>query len=897
MNTWLKRWFRSSPTRTICNNRRVRPALEILEDRTVPANSFLHTATDTLLLQLTTPETEVTLSGGILTITDINGGTSHDDLTINFSAGNYTITDGGGLELTTTIAGATGAGTSTLVIPSTGVTGIAVVAAEGDDDSILVQGVQAPLPAGLSIAADAGFDAVVVEADLNTGAGDIDISLTSGDAVTFAGLTPCTVAPAGVLMIWGGAAFADGEGFAVEIGGTTPGTDHDQLDAFESVTIGDNVWLTVTAVNGFVPTAGDSFTIIVRDGGSGTFLNLPEGATISNFLGSGLNATITYVGGDGDDVVLTAVAVPTTLVVDNTGDISDGNFAAGQLTLREAIERANQLANASTISFAPSVFGTPQTITLLNGQFTLTANMTITGPGANLLTLDANRLSRHFAVNTGVTAALSGWTLRNGTANGNGGSILNLGTLLTVADSYFVANTGGAGGAIVNLIGSELKVSNSTFSLNRANNGGGGVSNGGTATIVNSTFSGNTANASGGAIVNATAMTIANCTIVSNTAGGAGGGVLNNGTMNLNNCIIAGNSTDLSNSGGGLSAGFNLIGNSNSAGGLANGVNGNLVGVNGVGVRPLAKILEKNLADNGGPTPTHALKQSSPAINAGSDAAALAANLTTDQRGTGFSRFVDTVDIGALEQALAPARLTPDPIDPTKMALIVTGDGGDNKIRLRGTSQAGEVEVIVDGQGQGTFRPTGHVIVEGGEGADDIQVTGTKLPAWLYGGPGNDTLTSGEGDDVLLGGAGDDTLKGGNRRDLLIGGAGSDVLKGQRGQDILIAGFTPYDANTVAAQQALDALMAVWTAGAKEGYAARIVQLRDMGVGTGNSVRLNETTVSDDEVSDELHGNSTSAIEQPDVSDWFLANEDAQDRDTLVDRLPRETLTDIDPLI
>src|SRR5208337_1025368 len=56
------------------------------------------------------------------------------------------------------------------------------------------------------------------------------------------------------------------------------------------------------------------------------------------------------------------------------------------------------------------------------------------------------------------------------------------------------------------------------------------------------------------------------------------------------------------------------------------------------------------LANNGGPTQTMALLRGSPAINAGSNALAVDANLTTDQRGAGFPRIVGgTVDIGAYE--------------------------------------------------------------------------------------------------------------------------------------------------------------------------------------------------------------------------------------------------------
>ena len=83
-------------------------------------------------------------------------------------------------------------------------------------------------------------------------------------------------------------------------------------------------------------------------------------------------------------------------------------------------------------------------------------------------------------------------------------------------------------------------------------------------------------------------------------------------------------------------------------------MNGNIVGMGGTGAIPLANILDVNLENNGGPTRTHALTFSSPAINKGSNAQAVnssGAPLTTDQRGPGFPRiFNSTVDIGAFER-------------------------------------------------------------------------------------------------------------------------------------------------------------------------------------------------------------------------------------------------------
>ena len=63
--------------------------------------------------------------------------------------------------------------------------------------------------------------------------------------------------------------------------------------------------LSTAAVGGFSLSGAASFIIVSRTGGSGTFAGLLEGASIPNFLGSGIGAKITYAGGvGGDDIVL-----------------------------------------------------------------------------------------------------------------------------------------------------------------------------------------------------------------------------------------------------------------------------------------------------------------------------------------------------------------------------------------------------------------------------------------------------------------------------------------------------------------------------------------------------------------------------------------------------------------
>jgi hypothetical protein len=94
------------------------------------------------------------------------------------------------------------------------------------------------------------------------------------------------------------------------------------------------------------------------------------------------------------------------------------------------------------------------------------------------------------------------------------------------------------------------------------------------------------------------------------------------------------------------------------AGGLIDGGNGNIVGSAGSGTIDIATVLNPALADNGGPTLTHALVADSLAINAGDNSKAVDADgdpLVYDQRGeikegVGFDRIVDgVVDIGAFE--------------------------------------------------------------------------------------------------------------------------------------------------------------------------------------------------------------------------------------------------------
>ena len=96
--------------------------------------------------------------------------------------------------------------------------------------------------------------------------------------------------------------------FVVEIGGTQAGVGgYDRVSVKGTVDVDDAI-LDASLIDGFKPSVGDTFKIVANDGHdaiTGTFQGLAEGAQLTI---DGRFFTISYHGGDGNDVVLTATA-------------------------------------------------------------------------------------------------------------------------------------------------------------------------------------------------------------------------------------------------------------------------------------------------------------------------------------------------------------------------------------------------------------------------------------------------------------------------------------------------------------------------------------------------------------------------------------------------------------
>lgn len=99
--------------------------------------------------------------------------------------------------------------------------------------------------------------------------------------------------------------------YQIDLGGTTACTGYDQLNVTGTVDV-TGATPEVNLYDGYKPAKGQVYTIINNDGSdavTGTFQNLPEGAT---FTAGGYVYKVSYVGGDGNDVTLTVEGVPST---------------------------------------------------------------------------------------------------------------------------------------------------------------------------------------------------------------------------------------------------------------------------------------------------------------------------------------------------------------------------------------------------------------------------------------------------------------------------------------------------------------------------------------------------------------------------------------------------------
>ena len=299
-------------------------------------------------------------------------------------------------------------------------------------------------------------------------------------------------------------------------------------------------------------------------------------------------AAVAAGAGLGATVLLAPAAEAATFTVSNLNDSGAGS-------LRQAVLDAEAAAGPDTVVFQSGLSGT---ITLTSGEIDITEELTIQGPGANVIAVSGNNSSRIFyaSMASGDTAeealVISGLTLTGGNESG-GGAVYTDETRLTIEDVVLSGNVAsGDGGAVYNTDGS-ITVLSSVISGNEAGQYGGGlhiedndagdavirqsavIGNNGDdgggislydlnrnaegadafgAIIDRTTVSGNSATDVGGGIYiedsydDGGAVTIENSTISGNTAAGVGGGIAQtedqDQPVRIRNSTVSGNSSD-----------------------------------------------------------------------------------------------------------------------------------------------------------------------------------------------------------------------------------------------------------------------------------------------------------------------------------------------------------------
>ena len=444
-----------------------------------------------------------------------------------------------------------------------------------------------------------------------------------------------------------------------------------------------------------------------------------------------------------------AASAASTFVVDTTTDSHDAvpgdgicADAGGKCSLRAAAEETNDLVGADQIVVPAGNY-----IFTIAERILLVDDVTVTGAGAGVTTVDADGLSGVFDVDyrsspptTDVT--ITGFTITGGNAYG---AVHVEGGALTISRSVISGNTGPRGaGVFADAFGATVDIVDSVVRDNTATlDAGGGVWNSGTMTIVNSTISGNRATAAsvftfGGGIVNGGTLAVTNSTVSGNTAD-KGGGIYNwsSGTLTLLHATVAENQVAGAASGGGVhndggsltmtasildenwspavrsdcystvaptSGGYNFIGDATGCM-WTNGV-GDVVGMAGIaGLLPLG--------DNGGLTETHTFAPI-PAPYIVDTIPAAACGIAQDQRGVTRPKGAGC-DKGAFEFR-PPVAVDDEYETPVNTPLVVPapgvlgndveGDGGSPRVWITQTT--------------GGPRPTDHgVATVNGDGSVD----------------------------------------------------------------------------------------------------------------------------------------------------------------------------------
>jgi uncharacterized delta-60 repeat protein len=228
----------------------------------------------------------------------------------------------------------------------------------------------------------------------------------------------------------------------------------------------------------------------------------------------------------------------------------------GILTFAEAFQAANSnqavgdaqpgsFANRDTIEFAPGLSGS---LPLGGNALAIYGHLSIAGPGASLVSIDAGGLSQVAEIRPAADVVLAGLTLTAGATNANGGAIANFGTIHLENSTVSSSSATQYGGAVYNL--GSLNIIGSTLTGNAASRGG-AIFSEAPLTISQSTFTANSGSVDGGMLCFYNANAVITETTISGNTARYGGAIYNySGTMQIADSTFTNNSATVN--GGGI---------------------------------------------------------------------------------------------------------------------------------------------------------------------------------------------------------------------------------------------------------------------------------------------------------------------------------------------------------
>ncbi len=563
----------------------------------------------------------------------------------------------------------------------------------------------------------------------------------------------------------GDVSFSSGSKFDVELNGTTVGTQYDQLNVTGTVTL-DNAKLNTSL--GFAPVTGDKFTIINNDDNdavTGTFNGLAEG---SSFTVSGKRFVISYIGGTGNDVVLTVDldnAPPTANIVDVTPDPRTTNAGIVSVSFDEPVSGVDitdfsltrDSQSVDTTGLAVSGSGANYTIdlttvTTATGKYLLMLNHAGSGivdAAGNALSADAadnwTRISPMVSLSVNdnslnesefatVTATLSQITDVDVTIELNFAGTADNKSDYSSSGSQIVITAGNTTGMVtVTAAQDTLAEQTETIvvSLGTLTN----VATGATTSVSVSVSDDDTAPIT---------VTVASPRVVIADALGIATDVRVTFDSGLNQIVVTSFTQ-------GVAATVFTV--------PAGGVNGIEVNLGPQGDRFDASLIGLPTTVNGGAGNDTILGGNGADLLRGDDGA------DSIRGSNGFDSLTGGLGSDTLDGGNA-----------TDMLVEV----GDVSMTLTNTSLVG--------LGNDTLISLEAANLTGGNSANNIDASRVTFSVGINGGPGADTLTGGSAADSLNGGTGNDVLYGTGGRDLLLGGFGNDFLDGGASDDTLRGG-------------------------------------------------------------------------------------------------------------